>query len=227
MTSAAFGLETTLYHFWVNIDPANTATVAQRAAYGTAGPIASLLLGVGAWLVYRIRPQSAAAMPLLLLAAIGIGNFFGNLMSTAFIGDFSNVARWLGLPMGARYAVSIVGVIASAAVPFLAGRELAQWTPAHASRMSAAFTAVVLPVLMGTVIIILVNQPIPFVGFAEFAVARAAESGFWLFAAAGLITAARTSTHNGTMLRLRWHDGAVAALTVATVRVMALGIPLS
>ena len=225
LTAYALGLETTLYHFWVNIDPANRATIAGRSAYGVAGPVASLLLGIAAWLTYRNRRirGSAAAMPLLYLAAIGISNFFGNLMSAAFIGDFSNVANWLGLPGSARYAVTILGAIVLTAVMFIAGRELARWTPPRASRAIAALTAVVLPVLIGTAVIILVNQPIPIAGFA---MARVGESAFWLFAAVGDFTAAPRSAQESADLRLRWPDAAIAVLVVAAVRIMSLGIPL-
>jgi hypothetical protein len=162
-------------------------------------------------------------MPLLYLAAIGISHFFANLMSAAFIGDFSNLANWLGLPASARYAISILGAIVLTAVMFVAGRELARWTPPRASRATAALTAVVLPVLIGTVVIILVNQPVPIAGFA---LARAGESAFWLFAAAGALTAAPPSAQESAHLRLRWQDGAIAALAVAAVRMMSLGIPL-
>jgi hypothetical protein len=78
-------------------------------------------------------------------------------------------------------------------------------------------------VLIGTVVIILVNQPVPIAGFA---LARAGESAFWLFAAAGALTAAPPSAQESAHLRLRWQDGAIAALAVAAVRMMSLGIPL-
>ena len=45
ITAYGLGLEATLFNFWVNIDPANQATAAQRAAYGVAGPIAGLVAG--------------------------------------------------------------------------------------------------------------------------------------------------------------------------------------
>jgi hypothetical protein len=225
LTAFALGLDTTLYHFWVNIDRAGRATIAGRSTYGVAGPVASLLLGIAAWLTYRNRRirGSAAAMPLLYLAALGIGNFFGNLMSVAFIGDFSNVANSLGLPASARYAVSILGAFVLTAVMFVAGRELARWAPPRASRATVALTAVVLPVLIGTAVIIVMNQPVPIAGFA---MARAGESAFWLFAAAGAFTAAPPSAQTSADLRLRWQDAAIAVLAVAAVRIVSLGIPL-
>lgn len=223
LTGRALGFETRLYQFWVNVESAAGSTTAARSAYGVAGPAASLLLGLAAWLAYRNRRTraSAAAMPLVNLAAFGIGNFCGNLMSTAFIGDFSNVSNWLGLPQSARVTVSILGAIALITVMVVVGRELRRWIPAAATRVQAVTTAVVLPVSIGTALIILVNQPVPIPGFA---MARIGESAFWLFAAAGTFMAAHPSVEERADLHLRWLDGAIAALVVALVRVMSLGI---
>lgn len=220
----AFGLETTLYHFWVNFD-ADQATAWQRAIVGLAGPLSSLVVGVSAWLVYRARPAtSPAALPLLFLAACGVSNFFGNMTSTAFLGDFSNAARWLDLPMAARYALSLTGVAVVATVLFFTGRELLRWSSPQATRLAAALEAVVLPVLIGTVVIIVINQPNPISGFSA---ARAGEAAFWLFGAAGMFTAVRPSTIDRVGLQLHWRDGAVATLVLVVVRIMALGIPLN
>ena len=223
ITAWGLGLEATLFNFWVNIDPANQAAAAQRAAYGVAGPIAGLVAGVVSWLAYRRIDRAAAAIPLLYLAAHGVSNFFGNLMSTAFIGDFSNLAVWLGVPMGVRYAVSAVGALLTATVLFVAGRELRPWTSPQATRAAAAFAGVLLPAAIGTALIILVNQPTPLPGFA---VARIGEGTFWIFAAAGAFKAPVPSTQDGREGKTLWRDVAIAVLTVAVVRVMVVGIPL-
>lgn len=223
VTSSAFGLVTTLHHFWVDFD-ADAATAWQRAAVGLAGPLSSLIVGVAAWLAYRMLPaRSSAAMPLLFLAACGVSNFFGNMMSAAFIGDFFNVAAWLNLPMAARYTLSATGGVVTATVLFFSGRELARWSPVEASRSAAAIEAVVLPVLIGTAIIIVINQPNPIPGFAA---ARAGEAAVWVFAAAGTFTAVRRSPPEQGSLQLHWRDGAVAVLVLAVVRILAVGIPL-
>jgi hypothetical protein len=224
VTAWAFGLQVEMFHFWANVDPTNQATVAERAAYGLAGPASSLLLGLAAWFAYRrLASRSAAAMPLLWLAASGVSNFFGNMMSAAFIGDFSNVANWMGLPMPARYALSITGALVVASVLFAAGRELARRRSSDGSRAAAALSVVVWPVVFGTAIIIAINQPVPIPGFA---MARIGESAFWVFAAAGAFFAARPSTHEGGGIEVRWRDGAVALFVLAAVRIMALGIRL-
>src|SRR5262245_51434658 len=163
-------------------------------------------------------------MPLLFLAASGVSNFFGNMMSTAFVGDFSNAARWLDLPMAVRYSLSATGAVVAASVLFMTGRQLARWSSPQASRAAAVLEAVVLPVLVGTAIIIVINQPNPIPGFAA---ARAGEGAFWIFAAAGTLTAVRSTVTDHGSLQLHWRDGAVAMLVLAVVRIMAFGIPLS
>jgi hypothetical protein len=224
VVAAGFGLQTTLHQFWADIDPSNRSTMIERALFGVAGPISSLLLGLASWFAYRANRRPAAAMPLLYLAAMGVTNFFGNLASAAFIGDFSNAARWLSLPMSVRYVASASGVLVVVAVLFLTGRALARLTPQNGGRSAAAW-AVLLPAVFGTALIVLVNQPVPIAGFAT---ARMGEAAFWVFAVAG---AALTGANSGSLepsgMRLEWPDLAIAAGAVAVVRIMALGIPLT
>ena len=222
LAAYALGLETTLFNFWVNIDP-NEATVGQKAAMGVAGPVSSLLVGLASWLAYRRHQASAAALPLLYLAAHGVSNFFGDLMSTAFVGDFSNVAGWLDVPMGVRYAVSAVGALATAGVLFAAGRELVRCPPPQTSRAAAAVAGILLPAAIGTALIIVINEPIPLPGFAA---ARIGEGACWVFAAAGAFTTPPSFTADSSKLRAVWRDVGIAVLVLAIVRVMVLGIPL-
>ena len=224
IVAGTFNLEPTLYHFWVDFDP-DRATAWQRAAVGFAGPLSSLVIGVVAWLAYRRRPAgAAAAMPLLLLAACGVSNFFGNMTSTAFVGDFSNAARWLDLPMAVRYVLSATGAVVTATVLFFTGRELMRCSSPQGSRLAATLDAVVMPIVIGTAIIIVINQPNPIPGFAA---ARAGEAAFWVFGVAGALTAVRSSTQDVSRLGLHWTDSAVAALVLVVVRIMAIGLPLN
>ena len=86
LSAVALGFPSTLFNFWVD-NEFTGATVTQRAIVFAAGPVASLALGVVAAIGYRVVRRPAAGVPLLLLAANGVSNFFGNLMSAAFIGD--------------------------------------------------------------------------------------------------------------------------------------------
>ena len=219
LAARAVGLHATLFHFWVDIDRDNA--VWQRATFGSAGPVSSLAVGVASWLVYRHTRRAATAVPWLFLAACGVSNFFGNLMSTAFVGDFSNVAVWLDVPMPIRYGVSACGGIGVACVLFAAGRELRQWLPESHSRTMAATIGILLPVALGTALIILVNQPVPIPGFAA---ARAGEAAMWIFAAAGVASA--TPTVADARWTLQLSDGLAALVVVAVVRLLVSGVPL-
>ena len=94
----AIGKAAEMHQYWVDWDWL-TATVAQRAIVGVSGPVFSLAVGLLCFVLYRKFAQSFAGLPLLFLSTIGIAIFFGNLMSTAFVGDFSNAATVLRLPM--------------------------------------------------------------------------------------------------------------------------------
>lgn len=217
------GIPATLFNFWVNND-FSRATMGQRAVAGIAGPTASLLVGVVSWWIYRRVKDSAAGLPLLYLAAFGVMGFFGNLMSTAFIGDFSAAAVRLNVPPMARYAASATGLVAMAAIMFATGRELRQRMPGE-GRMAAVLGGIVVPAAVGTAIVIVINQPT--VMGSSFAPARATEALFWLFGVLGAVIAKPSQTVDSVRLALRWIDVAVAAGAVLAVKAAAQGILLT
>jgi hypothetical protein len=221
LAARAVGLHATLFHFWADIDRDNVLW--QRATFGSAGPVSSLVLGAGAWLAYTRAQRPSIGVPLLFLATCGVSNFFGNLMSTAFIGDFSNVAVWLGLPTAVRYAISASGAIAIAYVLFVAGRELRRWMPPHWSRVAAVVLGVVVPVSLGTVLIVLVNQPVAIPGFVA---ARAGEAVVWLFAATGAAVTRPSAGDRVADRKLLLADVVFALVVVAIVRLLVEGVPL-
>jgi hypothetical protein len=178
----ALGFPSTLFNFWVNPDLMR-ATMNERVAVGIAGPAFNLCFGTLCWLTYRRVRESAAAMPFAYLSAFGLSIFFGNLMSASFVGDFSDAAMVLDLPRTARHLASFEGALSVAAILFMVGRELRRWTPQHVGRLAAAFGIVVLPVLAGTALVVLVNQPMPMP--VSFLAARAGEGAFWAFAGVG------------------------------------------
>jgi hypothetical protein len=218
----ALGVPSTLHQYWVDWPP-GAATLRQEAIIRAWGPIFSLIAGLVFWLVYRKRSQTAAGLPLLYLSALGVAMFFGNLMSAAFVGDFSGVSRWLELPMAARYGVSAVGAAGTAAIMFWLGRELRQWIPDKSGRVFGVIAVTVLPVLMGTAAIILINQPVP--ASLNFTSARLSEQSFAIFAVIGAATGARPRA-GARSFRLRWIDGTIMIAAFLIVRIMALGVHL-
>ncbi len=89
----ALGVRSTLFNYSVALDLTQAqAATHQRALIGVAGPLFCLAFGMLGWLAFRRARDSAAELPLLHLSVFGTGTFFGNLMSTSFVGDFSSAA---------------------------------------------------------------------------------------------------------------------------------------
>lgn len=221
---AAFtlGVRSTLFNYSADIDlTQEQAATNLPVLIRVAGPVFCLAFGILSWLGFRRARGSAAELPLLYLSVFGIGTFFGNLMSISFVGDFSAAAVALRLPVTARYGGTALGALAVAGIHFWVGRELAQRVPAHVGRVVGMLGIIVLPMLLGTAAVIVVNQPLPETSVSP----RLAEASFWLFAVIGALMTGRRSQSGLDSLRLRWADGAVILLAVLVVRLMVRGIP--
>jgi hypothetical protein len=221
LTAYALGIPSRLYSYSVDLHTMNIA-VDRRALIGIAGPLAALIVGaIAAIGFHRVKHTSASALPLLYLAVFGVCTFFGNLMSAAFVGDFSSVAEALAMSMPIRYLCAAIGGLGLAVVQFQAGRVLAGWIPPQTSAVSGVLGLVVLPVIVGTAAVILINQPLP----ASWIGPRIAEASFWVFSVAGaLLTRRRVAPAEGT-LRLQWADLAAALVAILAVRLMIRGVP--
>jgi hypothetical protein len=223
-TAFVLGVRSTLFSYFVDLDFTDLQrTSSLPAIIGVAGPTFCLGVGIVSWWGFRRQRGSAAELPLLYLAAFGVATFFGNLMSMAAVGDFSRVAIELGLPMGVRYGCAAIGVLVVAGIQFRLGRQLVHWVPANVGRTAGVLGIVVLPVLLGTAAVILVNQPMP----STFLGARVGEASFSLFAVIGAWMTRSDSWHARGLHRLQWTDGVAAVLMVLVVRLMVRGIPLA
>jgi hypothetical protein len=67
------------------------------------------LPGAVCWLAYRAARGAWAEVPLFYLAVLGIAMFLGNVLSAAFVGDFSNAAVAADLAMPTRLAITTMG----------------------------------------------------------------------------------------------------------------------
>jgi hypothetical protein len=217
----ALGVRSTLFNYSAELDltPMQAASHAP-ALIRIAGPSVCLVVGILCRVAFS-RARGAGALPLLYLSVFGIGTFFGNLMSTAFVGDFSAAAIALELPITVRLAISVAGALCLAALHFWAGRELVQWVPAQVGRAAGILGIIWMPVVLGTAAVILVNQPMPWTSVN----ARMAEAGFWLFAACGALVATRDPQKQRPALAPRWGDGVIVLLAVVLLRLMVRGVP--
>jgi len=219
VTAYALRIPSTLFHFGVNLDRAY-GTLYQLAVIGVAGPLFSLSLGLVSWSLYLRARDSRLGLPLLYGVMFGVGTFFGNLMSSAFVGDFSRLALALQLSMPTRYIVSVVGMVLLCGVSFLVGMELCRWAPVGVSAAKAMIGMVALPAIVGTAILILIFLPMP----SAFAYGRIAESLFWLPGAVGALVKRKPLTTTNRNLALGWEDIVLLLAAAFVTRLMVGGI---
>jgi hypothetical protein len=219
LTAYVLGVPSTLFHLYVDLEPGD-GNLDQQAIIRVAGPVFCLCLGLVCWLAYKKAGSSRAALPLLYLAWFGIVTFFGNLMSTPFVGDFSDMALAFGLSMPVRYAAAVVGFLAVCGLSFFMGTELRQWSPAGVSASRAMLGMIVLPAIVGTALALLIFLPFP----PGWIPARIGESAFWIFAAIGTFVSRKRSADSSRDFGLGWPDLALLLAAVLAVRLMAVGI---
>jgi hypothetical protein len=219
LTAYALKVPSTLFHLNVHLDQAD-GTLNERAVIRVAGPLFCLGVGLVCWFAYRKAKGSRAELPLLYLAWFGIATFFGNLMSTPFVGDFSDLALTFQLTMAVRYDAGIIGVLLLCGFSFIIGMELRKWAPEGISGVRAMIGVVALPVIFGTVLVVLIYLPMP----SGLAVSRMAESSFWIFGAVGALIGRKHPEESNRNLGLGWADFAVLLVAVFVVRLMVGGI---
>jgi hypothetical protein len=219
-TAFMLGVPSTLFNYSVDHEFTQAQLATWRPAIiAVAGPTFCLVLGVLAWLAYKRARGSRAELTLLYFSALGVGTFFGNLVSISFVGDFSQAAARLGLPMTLRYVGSALGAVGTAGVQLWLGRELVGFVPEHVGRLGRALGVIVVPVVVGTFVVILVNQPMR----EGFVSARLGEAAFSLFAIIAACVAGKPSDRPGP-LKVQWVDAVSMIMAMTLVRVATRGI---
>jgi hypothetical protein len=222
-TSYLLGFSSTLFHMWVNPDPA-TATPPQMAIIAAAGPVFSLAVGVTCWLLYK-RPfrRRPSALMFLMLAAVGIYCFLGPLAGSALGGDFNLAFTVLNVSKAARYVFSAIGFVLLAWFMFYIGTKLVGWAPGNFGRGKAVIWTTIAPWLIGTVLILLVYWPLP-----SFLIGSTlGGSVFWMFAVIGATVEFSAPRPAETISSVTGWDLAVALVAVAMVRLLVHGIRLT
>ena len=207
-----------LFHLYVRLEP-GAGTLNQRAIIRATGPLFSFCVGLVCLLAYRQAKRTRAGLWLLYLGWFGVATLFGNLISTAFGGDFNGLAVAFQLPMSFRYGFSVTGAVLLCGYAFLMGRELRSWAPERVGTVQALIGLIAVPVIAGTALALLIYLPMPL----DFASARLAESSFWIFAALGLFLA-RNQFRNTEPHPPLWIDFVILLIAAAVIRLMAAGI---
>ena len=219
LTAYALHVPSTLFHLYARLEP-GAGDLNQRAIIRAAGPVFCLCLGLLSWFGYKKTKPSRAALPLLYLAWFGVVTFFGNLMGTPFVGDFSDMSLAFGLRMPLRYDAAVLGFLTICGLSYFMGTELRRWSPAGAGSANAMLGMVLTPAIAGTALALLIFLPFP----PDWVSARIGESAFWIFAAVGTFTSRKQPADSSSDLALGWPDLALLLAAVLVVRLMAPGI---
>lgn len=219
MTAYVLDVPFTLFHFGVDV-ARDRGTLEQHVTIGVIGPLSALIAGLLCWLAYRRSRGSRWELMLLFLVVFGAGTFFGNLVSTAFVGDFSRAALALHVQMPVRYAASVTGLLLLCGLQFMAGWELLRLSPAGSSKLQALIVMVVIPVVAGAIIVALAFWSMP----SALVSGRFGEASFWIFTAVGVLVSRAIPSGSDRTLRVGWGDVAVLVVAIMVVRVMAVGI---
>jgi len=217
----SLGIRSTLFHYYVDPDFTSVDPM-PRVLVAIAGPVFSLVFGLLCWLIYHKIRQRTSKLSWLYLAIFGISIFLGNLFLASFVGDFGTAATLLNVTPTLRLLVSITGLILSGMFLYAMGQELVKWAPHGSSRTMAMAHMVVLPAMLGTAAVILAFLPLP----PDFIVGWVATSSFWLFAAGGAYLASEVATPGGD-LRTRPFEYVAAAVVLAVVRILVVGVSLA
>jgi len=223
ITSYLLGFSSTLFHLWVNPDPAE-ATSKQLAIIAAAGPIFSLAVGATCWILYQWRFQRRpSGLMLLMLAIVGVYAFLGPLAGSALGGDFNIAFTFLGVSKTVRYALSATGFVLLPCFMFFMGKELMRWAPRNFGRAKAVACATVAPWLIGTGLILLVYWPLP-----SFLISSTlGGSAFWVFAVVGAAFGFSTFRPAESISSFTRSDLILAGVALAMVRLLVNGVRLA
>jgi hypothetical protein len=220
VAAAAYGIDATLYHYYVNTDQPGGSEWA-RSIVAFSGPLASLLTGLFFLLWYRNEPRSSMRLFLLYAATIGIGIFLGNLFSATFGGDVARAAQLLYFTPAIRYTVSFLGLVFSILFMYRMGKEfLCFAVPAAHSRVKLIVYTILLPWLGGIVLVAMAYWPLP----PGLLTAMVASSVFWLFTLIGSIVYKLPETPAYLLRSIRWVDLILFLVAVVVVRLLTYGI---
>lgn len=223
VAAGAYGIDATMYHYFVNTDKSGGSEKA-RSIIAVSGPAISLLTGLFFLLWYKREQRPSLRLFLLYATTIGISIFLGNMFSATFGGDVARAAQLLHLTPAVRYVLSFLGLVFSILFMWRMGKEfLCFAVPEGHSRVKVIVYTILLPWLGGIVMVALAYWPLP----PGLLTAMVASSVFWLFTLIGSIVY-RLPESPGFLLRsIRWSDLIIFVIAIVVVRLLTFGISFS
>jgi hypothetical protein len=169
VTGMLLGSHPILHHNYVDHRTVEDLSSGQQIAIALAGPVISLVQGLGAGFIFlNSRRRSLAELFVLWWSVLGFTNFFGYLMTGPVFsaGDIGKAYAIAGTPLWIQILLAVVGAALLLVVayrmtsPFLQFSSRAEWLEDGAARKRFSLHALILPWIVGSAIITLLYLPI-------------------------------------------------------------------
>ena len=161
LTAYSLNVNSTLYHFYVDIDHTRTS-VYDKVLIAVAGPILSSVFGLLFWVAYKKCKNSTYKLFMFYAAIAGISIFLGNVFSTAFAGDFHTAARLMRFSFRLQTFVTLTGLILLSIFMYRVGKEFLFFSFTGVTTFRGVIKSFLLiPWILGTPLLILCFLPLP------------------------------------------------------------------
>jgi len=165
----AYNSHPVLHHNFVEHFSTAHLSIIQQVVIAFAGPIASLIQGIFAGILYlKSQKQNLKELFLIWMSILGFNNFFGYLMTAPIFtaGDVGKAYVLLEVPVIFQIIVALIGTAILAfiayklTVPFLNFSYNQDWVADRQAKKNFSFQIIIIPWIVGSSIITVMYLPI-------------------------------------------------------------------
>jgi len=158
-----------LHHNYVEHLSTDHLTIGQSVLIALAGPVVSLIQGIGsAWVYSRSKQHSLPGLFLVWFSVLGFNNFLGYLMTGPLFqaGDIGKSYHLLNVPLSIQIIIAVLAALLLLYIanrmttPFLEFCYRRQWVKDGHARKAFSFRIIIIPWIIGSAIITVLYLPI-------------------------------------------------------------------
>jgi hypothetical protein len=224
LTAYFLNVNSTLYHFYVDIDHTHTS-VYDKILIAVAGPVLSLAFGLLFCVAYKKSKNASYKLFMFYAAIAGISIFLGNVFSTAFAGDFHTAATLMRFPSWLQVFVTLTGLIFLSIFMYRIGKEVLFLSFINATGFMGLISGFLLiPWILGTLLLILSFLPLP-----NFLITGMISSSvFWVISiVAAVFNRRKVKAVEYILPTLNYVDIILALFSFLVVRILISGVRLA
>ena len=224
LTAYFLNVNSTLYHFYVDIDHTRTS-VYDNILIAVAGPILSLAFGLLFCVAYKKSKNTSYKLFMFYAAIAGISIFLGNVFSTAFAGDFHTAATLMRFPFWLQIFFTLTGLIFLSIFMYRIGKEVLFLSFIKATTFKGVISSFLLiPWILGTLLLILSFLPLP-----NFLITGMISSSiFWVIPiVSAVFNRRKVKAVEYILPTLNYVDIILALFSILVVRILISGVRLA